>query len=252
MTAADVVLLVVAGFGAGLSGSMAGLASLISYPALLSVGLPAVAANVTNTVALTANALGSAASSRVELRGQSARLLRFAPVVLVGGATGAWLLLVTPPEAFERIVPVLIAAASLALLLQPWLRPAAHPGARASRAGSIAIAVCVFAVSVYGGYFGAAAGVLLLALLVVGLPVSLLQGNALKNILLGVTNAVAAVAFALLGPVHWAAAAALAAGVLVGSYAGPAVARRVPATALRVAVGFLGLGLAAVLAIETY
>ncbi|MGD9528459.1 sulfite exporter TauE/SafE family protein [Pseudonocardia sp.] len=252
MTAADVVLLVVAGFGAGLSGSMAGLASLVSYPALLAVGLPAVAANVTNTVALTANAVGAAASSRVELSGQSARLLRFAPVVLVGGATGAWLLLVTPPGAFERIVPVLIAAASLVLLLQPRLRPAAHPGTSPSRTGAVWVGICVFAVAVYGGYFGAAAGVLLLALLMVGLPVSLLQGNALKNILLGVANAVAAIAFALLGPVDWVAAAALAAGVLAGGYLGPAVARRVPTAALRIGIGLAGLALAVVLAVDTY
>lgn len=252
MSTSDVVLLVLAGFGAGLTGSMAGLASLVSYPALLAVGLPAVAANVTNTVALTANAFGAAASSRVELTGQRGRLLRLAPIVLAGGATGAWLLLVTPPGAFEMIVPVLVALASLALLAQPWLRPDTRPDPRRSRLASVGIALCVFAVAVYGGYFGAAAGVLLLALIMVGLPVSLLRGNALKNVLLGFTNAVAAIAFALLGPVQWVAAAALGAGVLVGSYVGPAVARRVPTTALRVGIGVAGLGLAVVLALDAY
>lgn len=248
MGAAEIVLLVVAGFGAGLTGSMAGLASLVSYPALLAVGLPAVAANVTNTVALTTSALSAAASSQPELAGQGPRLLRLMPVVLLGGATGAALLLVTPSEAFERIVPVLVAAASAVLLAQPWLRPAGSPG----RAGTTWLTLGTFLVAVYGGYFGAAAGVLLLALVMVGLPVSLLQGNALKNVLLGVANAVAAVAFAVLGPVHWVAAGALAAGVLVGGYTGPALARRVPTTVLRVGIGLAGLALAVVLGLDAY
>ena len=110
------------------------------------------------------------------------------------------------------------------------------------------MAAGLFAVSVYGGYFGAAAGVLMLALLLVGLPVSLLQGNALKNVLLGLANGVAAVGFAAVGPVDWAVVPPLAVGLLVGARLGPAVARRLPMTALRIGIGVAGLGLAAALA----
>ena len=250
-----VLLLVVAGFAAGLSGSLAGLASLFSYPALLAAGLAPVAANVTNTVALTVTAIGSVAGSRRELAGQGPTVRRLAAPVVLGGAAGAALLLLTPGDAFEVVVPVLVAAASVVLLLQPRVRAAAErraarssgPATRPGRPGRSTVAA-LFAVAVYGGYFGAAAGVLLLALLLVGLPVTLLQGNALKNVLLGLANATAAVGFTLVGPVDWRAAAPLAAGLLVGSRLGPALARRLPETALRIGIGVAGLGLAAVLA----
>jgi uncharacterized membrane protein YfcA len=243
------VLLVAAGFAAGLSGSVAGLASLFSYPALLAVGLPATAANVTNTVALCATALGAAAGSRPELAGQGRALRRLAPVFAAGGAAGAALLLVTPPGTFELIVPFLIAVASVVLLLQPRIRAAAE---RAGTGSQLGVVVGLFAAAVYAGYFGAAAGVLMLALLLVGLPVTLLQGNALKNVLLGFANVVAAVGFAVFGPVSWAAVLPLAAGLIVGSYVGPAIARRLPGTALRVGIGLAGLVLAVVLAVDAF
>lgn len=247
-----VLLLVVAGFGAGLSGSLAGLASLFSYPALLAAGLPPVTANVTNTVALTATTLGSVASSRPELTGQGPTLRRLAAPAVLGGAVGAALLLLTPGNTFEKVVPVLVAGASVTLLLQPQVRAAAERRA-AARGRDTAhpprwLGAAVFAVAVYGGYFGAAAGVLILALLLVGLPVTLLQGNALKNLLLGLANAVAAVGFALLGPVDWGTVPPMAAGLLAGSWLGPLLGRHLPATALRIGIGIAGLGLAAVLA----
>jgi uncharacterized membrane protein YfcA len=246
---ATYLLLIGAGIASGLSGSMAGLASLFSYPALLAVGMPATAANVTNTVALTFSTLGAAVGSRPELTGQGPTLRRLALLPLLGGAAGAGLLLLTPAGAFERIVPVLIGAASVVLLLQPWIRAAA--GA-ASHRTSAPVLAGILGASVYAGYFGAAAGVLMLALLLVGLPVSLLQGNALKNMLLGVANAVAAVGFAVFGPVQWWAVLPLAAGVLFGAWIGPAVARRIPATVLRVSIALAGIGLAVYLAVEAY
>jgi uncharacterized protein len=248
MTAGTFVLLLAAGVAAGLSGSIAGLASLFSYPALLAVGLSPTAANVTNTVALTFNGVGSAAGSRQELAGQVPTLRRFALVVAAGGAAGAGLLLATPPGAFERIVPFLVGGASVVLLFQPRIRAAAGTGGR----GDAAVVAGLLLVSVYGGYFGAAAGVLMLALLLVGLPVTLLQGNALKNVLLGLANTVAAVGFALFGPVDWAAVLPLAGGLVLGSYAGPAVARRLPTAPLQVGIALAGLGLAVVLAIDAY
>jgi uncharacterized membrane protein YfcA len=243
------LLLVAAGFAAGLCGTVAGLASLFSYPALLAAGLPPLAANVTNTVALTATSVGAAAGSRIELAGQGPTLRRFAPVVLLGGGVGAGLLLLTPPGMFAAVVPVLIAAASVVLLLQPRIRRAAqrHTSGPAERTSPVIVGG-LFAVAVYGGYFGAAAGVLMLALLLVGLPVSMLQGNALKNVLLGLANGVAAIGFAAVGPVHWIAVAPMAGGLLVGARLGPAVARRLPGTALRIGIAVAGLGLAAALA----
>jgi uncharacterized membrane protein YfcA len=233
-----------------LSGSIAGLASLFSYPALLAAGLPATAANVTNTVALAFSAVGSAAGSRPELAGQGPTVRRFALVTGLGGATGAGLLLLTPPGAFERIVPFLVGGASLVLLFQPLIRSAA--AGAGPRRTSAAVVAGLLAVSVYGGYFGAAAGVLMLALLLIGLPVSLLQGNALKNVLLGLANAIAAVGFALFGPVEWWAVLPLAVGLLVGAWTGPAVARRLPTALLRTGIALAGLGLAVVLAVRAY
>lgn len=244
------LLLVAAGFAAGLSGSIAGLASLFSYPALLAVGLPATAANVTNTVALAFSTIGQAANSRAELTGQGPVLRRYAPIVLVGGAAGAGLLLVTPPGAFERIVPFLVGGAAAVLLFQPRIRAAA--GRREHRRAGPGIAAGLFAVAVYGGYFGAAAGVLMLALILVGLPVGLARGNALKAVLLGLANAAAAVGFALLGPVDWASVLPLALGLLAGGWTGPAVVRRLPADALRVGIALAGLALAVGLAVQAY
>jgi Predicted permeases len=250
VTVGAFLMLVAAGVAAGLSGSIAGLASLFSYPALLAVGLPATAANVTNTVALAFSSMGSAAGSGPELAGQGPTVRRFALVTLVGGATGAGLLLLTPPGAFERIVPFLVGGASVVLLLQPRIRTVAEESGR-HRTG-VGVVAGLFAVSVYGGYFGAAAGVLMLALLLVGLPVSLLQGNALKNVLLGLANGIAAVGFAGFGPVQWWAVLPLAIGLLAGAGSGPAVARRLPTAVLRVGIALAGIGLAVALAVQAY
>jgi len=251
MSPGTVLLLLGAGVGAGLSGSIAGLASLFSYPALLAVGLPPVTANVTNTVALTFSSLGSVVGSRPELTGQGATVRRFAVLTTLGGALGAGLVLLTPAGAFERIVPFLVGGASVVLLFQPLFRPVPGPVAGMPRTGA-AVAGGVFAVAVYGGYFGAAAGVLMLALILVSLPVSLLQGNALKNVLLGLANGVAAIGFAVFGDVDWLAALPLAIGLLAGARVGPAVSRRIPTTVLRVGIAVAGLGLAVVLAVGAY
>jgi uncharacterized protein len=246
------LLLVAGGLGAGLSGTMAGLASLFSYPALLAAGLPAVAANVTNTVALTVTSVGAAAGSRPELTGQWPTVRRFATLTALGGALGAGLLLITPPGAFEKVVPVLIGGAGAVLLFQPQLRAAVLRKAGEDHRGGPVVLAGILAVAVYGGYFGAAAGVLLLALLLVALPVSMLQGNAIKNVLLGVSNAIAAICFALFAPVDWWAVLPLAAGALLGARLGPVVARHLPPTALRIGIALAGLGLAVVLAVQAW
>ena len=263
MSPAGIALLAGAGVAAGLSGSIAGLASLFSYPALLAAGLPATSANVTNTVSLAVGSLSSVGSSRRELAGQAATARRLGAACAAGGAVGAGLLLVTPAGVFERIVPFLVGGASLLLLLgprraqpSPDLDP--HPertrGAREEAAAGrgVGVTAAVTAVGVYGGYFGAAAGVMMLALLLTALPEPLSRVNALKNVLLGAANVIAAAGFALFGPVDWSAVVPLTAGLLVGSWLGPAVVRRLPATPLRVAIALAGMGLAVKLGVDAF
>jgi uncharacterized protein len=247
---AEVVLLLAAGVVAGVAGSVAGLASLVSYPALLAVGLPALTANVTNTVALVLYTVSAAAFSRPELAGQSGRLRRLTSVTAVGGAAGAALLLSTPEAVFESLVPLLIGGASLVLLLQPRISRRLTGGLVDER--SPALLAGVFAVGLYGGYFGAAAGVVMLALLTVSVAEPLARLVAARNVAMGLANLVAAASFAVFGPVRWAAAAPLAAGFLVGGGLGPGLVRRLPGDRLRVAIALLGLGVAVKLGFDTF
>ena len=250
MSGLELLLLVGAGLCGGLAGSITGLASLFSYPALLAVGLGPIAANVTNTVALVGVGAGSVLGSRTELEGQAVRVRELAGAAVLGGAAGAGLLLLTPSATFERIAPWLIAAASLTILLRPRVGAARADGEH--RAAGPGLIGGVFLVGIYGGYFGAAAGVMLLALLLAGTHETLPRSNALKNIVLALMNVVAAVGFALLGPVDWLAAAPLALGLFAGGRLGPIVVRHSNPTILRAVIGFLGLGLAVKLGVDAY
>lgn len=245
MSALEFALLVLAGVGGGLVGSVVGLASLVTYPALLAAGLSPVTANVTNTVALVASGIGSSVSSRPELSGQRARLVRLAPVFALGGLAGAVLLVTTPGEVFERVVPFLVAGASVLMLLQPRLRALSRrPAARDDAPESRLAVGGLLLVAVYGGYFGAAAGVIIPVLLGFVLDTTIQRLVALKNILLMVSNVVAAALFLALGLVDVLVAVPLALGILVGGWVGPIVARRLPQTLLRAVIGVAGLGLA--------
>ncbi|EHR60038.1 sulfite exporter TauE/SafE family protein [Saccharomonospora cyanea] len=247
MTAGSAALLLLAGVAAGLTGSIAGLASLFSYPALLAAGLPPIAANVTNTVALFSTTVGAAAASRRELRSQRARLVRLALLAVVGGSVGAVLLLSTPPEAFEAVVPWLVALGAGLLLARDRLRAMADQRAAGPTSAilpAIPAMIAVVLVGVYGGYFGAGAGVLMLAVLSVTATEPLPVTNAVKNVVTGAANVTAGVAYAFLAPVDWVAAVALGAGALVGAWIGPAIVRRVPERPLRIAIAVAGFGLA--------
>jgi uncharacterized membrane protein YfcA len=248
MTPADLVLLVGAGFAAGLVGYVTGLASIISYPALLIVGLSPLAANVTNTVAMVAVGVGSFAKSGRELIDYVGRrsLAASGGAALAGGVVGAILLLSAPDSVFAVVVPYLVAFASIALLVQPKLRTWITSGADQP----VAWLIGVFAVSVYGGYFGAGAGVAFVALALLVTSVPLPKAMIYKSALLGLANAVAAVGFIFIGPVQWPAALAMGAGCLVGGWAGPPVVERLPVTPLRITIGVAGLGLAVWLAVS--
>ena len=249
MTAAAVAALFAAGVAGGIVSVLVSLVSLVTYPALLAVGLSPVAANVTNTVSLTFTGIGAGLGSRRELAGQRPILLRLAVVAAAGGLTGAALLLVLPGWAFELVAPVLIAGASIVVMRQP--RPEDRPAGRPAglRPGTMA---AYFATAVYTGYFGAAGGVLGLVALGAIIARPLTHLIAAKNVLAGVSNGAAALAFALFGPVSWGYVVPLASGLFVGGLIGPSIARRVPARALRLVIGICGLSVAAVLAWRAY
>jgi uncharacterized membrane protein YfcA len=264
VTVAEGLALVAAGVAAGVISTVVGLASVVSYPALLAIGLPPLAANMTNTVSLLFTGVGAAVGSRPELTGQVTRIRRLGTIAALGGGAGAALLLVTPSQTFVRLAPVLIGAASLALLPPSRQDRAARRGAGPNRderhhgAGPDReerhqwLLAGVFGVAVYIGYFGAAGGIVMLALLIAMVAEPLARVNAVKNMLGAIGNTVAAVAFAVFGHVDWAAVVPLAAGFLVGGWTGPALVRRIPGQVLRIGVAVCGLVVAVKLGISAY
>ncbi len=228
--------LLAAGLVAGVLGTAGGITSLISYPALLAVGLGAFPANVVNLVAAVACWPGAALTSRRELVGMGEFLKKSLPVAAVSAGLGSGLLLLTPPGVFARVVPFLIAAGSLILLAQPRLTALARRGGD----GPV-ILLLVGCVSIYSGYFGAGSGILLLAVTLTLLDPQLPRANAVKNMLLGASAVTSAALFLFVVGVDWTATAPLAAGFFAGSLLGPLVARRLPARVVRIAVAVLGL-----------
>jgi uncharacterized membrane protein YfcA len=241
------LLLVPAGVVAGITGSVAGLASLVSYPALLALGLPPVIANVSNTVALVFGGIGAVSASGAELAGQGRRMVPLAMATISGGVIGGLLLMIAPAASFATIVPWLIAGASAAVLLPRRPRPPTP-----HRFHQPLLYAGTTLIGVYGGYFGAASGVLLLALLLALTDDTLAQIGASRNLLLGLSNAVASVVFICYGTVRWLAAIPLAVGFLIGGRIGPVITRKTPAAPLRFVIALAGFGLALDLAWQAY
>jgi len=249
MKFSEALLLLAAGTLGGILSTAVSIASLITYPVLLALGVPPLSANMTNTVSLVLTGAGSVLGSKPELTGQRRRVIRLGIVTAVGGAAGAAVLLLTPARTFTAVVPVLIGAASLLLLIQPRIKglsPSADGGNKA------VYGVALFAVAMYVGYFGAAAGILLLVVLTMMIDEPLVTVNAVKNAISGMANAMASVCFALFGDVRWALVVPLAAGFLAGGWIGPKIVRRVPAEPFRVVVSLCGVGLAVRLGISAY
>lgn len=247
MTLEHGIVLAVAGLLAGVVNSVAGGGSLISFPALLAVGYPAVSANVTNTVALWPGYLGAATAYRKELEGQRSRVLVLGATCVAGGALGAALLLTTPAHVFRAVVPYLILLACGLFALQPLLTRRLHGRDRPEPHRSLALNAAVFVAAVYGAYFGAGLGIMLLAVLGLVIADSLQRLNGLKQSLSVVINSVALIAFAAFGPVRWSAVAIMAVTSLVGGRLGGGVARRLDPVVLRIVVTVFGVTVGCIL-----
>jgi uncharacterized membrane protein YfcA len=249
MKISDALLLLAAGTVGGIFSTVASVASLVTYPVLLALGVPPLSANMTNTVSLVLTGAGSVGGSRPELAGLGRRVLRLGAITALGGAAGATVLLTAPAGSFTLVVPALIACASVVLLVQPAIRMLAEAP---SGEPSLARRAALFAVAMYVGYFGAGAGIMLLLVLSGMIAEPLVRVNAVKNAVSGMANAMASVCFALFGDVRWRFVVPLAAGFLIGGWIGPAIARRVPTGAFRVFVSVCGLGLALKLGLSAY
>jgi uncharacterized membrane protein YfcA len=238
-----------AGVIAGVIGTAGGITTLVAYPALLAIGIPPLAANVTNSVAMLGSGLGSASRAAPDITGQGATIRRWMPVSITMSVAGAILLVVTPGGVFGRVVPFLVAAGSLILLLQSrisrWQEANDHAWGRAAVLGGLG------GVSVYNGYFGAGSGILLIALLLLTAEPALHRANAMKNVLLVASDILPAVLFAIVGTVVWAAVIPLGAGTIIGGLIGPSIARRVRHDILRVLIACMGFALAGWLLISS-
>ena len=246
MTGLEQLAVLATGLGAGVLTSTVGVASLLSFPILVAVGLPPVVANASNTIGLTPGALSGSFGYRGELREHP----RITAAVLLtcglGAVAGAFLLLALPPGVFEAVVPWLILFTCLLVGAQPsisrWVR-SHHEARRRSRAPRMSPATTLFAAltGVYGGYFGAGSGVMAMAVLGLGLDLELRILNALKTLAVIAGNVVASVIFLFVADLDWTAILLLAAGSVVGGYVGSRIGRRMPPTALRVLIVLAGI-----------
>jgi uncharacterized protein len=237
-----VLLLLLGGLVAGVFNGVAGGGSLISFPLLLALGYPALTANITNTVGIWPGYIGGAAGFRHQISGQRDRLVRLSPVAVLGGIAGAILLLTTSSATFKSIAPWLVLGASLLFAAQPLLRRTLDGGSHhPPRTRPVLLMGGTFVASIYGGYFGAGLGVMLLAILGLALPDSIARTSGLRTALSILVNGIAAAVFLIHGGLAWGAVALLAAGSLIGGWIGARVALSISATALRIVVVAVGL-----------
>jgi uncharacterized membrane protein YfcA len=242
MSFLEAVLVVAAGFFAGTINTIVGSGSLITFPTLLAIGYAPVTANVSNTIGLVFGGASGALGYRRELGGQRRRVVLLGMGSLAGGITGAVLLLTLPSSVFDAVVPVLILVACALVVVQPRLsRFVAARRRKVVEHGGAVLWLGIFLTGVYGGYFGAAQGVILLALLGIFIAEHVQHLNAVKNVLALAANGVAALLFVFVADVAWDVAVLIALGSIVGGQIGAHVGRRLPATWLRVLIVVVGL-----------
>lgn len=242
LTWLEALAVIAAGAGAGAINAVIGSGSLISFPTLVAVGYAPVTANVSNNIGLVPGSVAGVWGYRRELEGQARRVRTLAVASALGGLTGATVLLVLPSSVFDAVVPVLVLVACVLMLLQPRL--SAWMASRRTEGGrdvSVLTLLLVYGTGIYGGYFGAAQGVILLAVLGVFVPDHLQRSNAVKNVLAGTVNTLAAVIFIVFADVAWEAVALVAVGAVVGGALGARVGRKIPPTVLRVLVVLIGV-----------
>ena len=251
MSPIEAVLVALAGVAAGTINTVVGSGTLITFPTLLAFGVPPVTANVSNTVGLVPGSMSGVVGYRRELAGQGARVLRLGTASLLGGVAGALLLLWLPSSAFDAIVPALIALGVVLVVLGPRIQRSV--AARAESRGGIPdhgvwwVWPAVAVAGVYGGYFGAAQGVLLMAILGIGVADSMQRHTATKNVLALIVNAVAALVFIAVADIDWTVAGLIALGSVVGGQIGAGVGRRLPPVLLRAVIAAVGVIALAVL-----
>jgi uncharacterized membrane protein YfcA len=245
LDAPHIALVAAAAFVGGLVNAIAGGGSLITFPTLVALGVPPVIANVTNTVALCPGYFGATVAQRNDLAGQRARLTLLLPLGAIAGAGGALLLLSTGESTFTHVVPFLILLAAILVGLQGRIRAWLERREGGARSEALA-AIPVTAAAVYGGYFGAGVGVIILAALGVVLVDTLTRLNALKQTISLTVNVSAAIVFTMRAPVDWTLTAIMAGTALLGGIVGGALARRVPADALRWGIMVIGTAIACV------
>jgi uncharacterized membrane protein YfcA len=239
-----------AGLVAGAMNVIVGSGSLVTFPTLLAVGFAPVVANVSNTVGLVPGSMSGVAAYRRELRGQGGRALRLGCASVVGGLCGAGLLLALPGTIFRRAVPVLVVIACALMALQPRLAQWLTKRRDSQPHGGLPLLASIFATGVYGGYFGAAQGVILISLLAIFIDDDLQRLNGVKNVLALFANAAAALLFVIASHVAWEAVGLIAGGSVAGGQLGGLVARRLAPGTLRLVVVIGGLGVAAVLFVK--
>ncbi len=235
-----------AGAAAGLINAVVGSGTLVTFPTLLALGYPPVTANVSNNVGLVVGGISGSWGYRRELAGQRRLLRRLAPMSAAGSVAGALLLLALPADAFETIVPVLIVVAVALVLLQPRIgarlaRRREHSGPSHARSTALIVAAGVLLTGVYGGYFGAAQGVLLMAVMGIGIQETLQRLNGVKNVLAGIANTVAGILFVVVADVDWLVVLLIAIGSVVGGQLGATIGRRLPAAVLRAVIVVVGV-----------
>jgi uncharacterized protein len=242
VSAGEIIAIAFAGMAAGTINTVVGSGTLITFPVLLAFGYAPVTANVSNTIGLVPGSISGAIGYRRELAGQRGRAVRFGAASLLGGLTGAVLLLVLPASTFKAVVPGFIALALVLTLVQPTLnRRLAHHVAGGARRVAVLLPLAIYVTGVYGGYFGAGQGIILLAILGVALAQSLQDSNALKNVLAGLVNGVAGVYFMFAAHVEWGPAAIIAGSSILGAQLGARYGRRLPPDALRGLIVLVGL-----------